>query len=101
MGEKQDAWLARVYGAAGDIDELRRAYDEWAATYDADVGVLGYINPAVVAGMVARHLEAGQGPILDAGAGTGIVGEVLAPLGYGPIAALDLSAGMLDTLPSL
>ncbi len=88
-------WLTRVYGA-GDNAELERAYDEWASAYDGDMGALGYLNPAVVAGMVGRHLRADAGEILDVGAGTGVIGEVLAAVGYGPLVAIDLSRGMLD-----
>ena len=88
-------WLARVYGAA-DNEVLERAYDAWAGDYDGDLGALGYLNPAVVAGMVGRHLAADAGEILDVGAGTGIIGEVLAALGHGPLVAIDLSEGMLE-----
>ena len=88
-------WLARVYGAA-DNEVLQRTYDEWAADYDGDVGALGYLNPAMMAGMVGRHQAAEAGEILDVGAGTGIVGEVLAAIGYGPLVAIDLSEGMLE-----
>lgn len=88
-------WLTRVYGA-GDNAELERVYDEWAEGYDGDVGALGYLNPAVMAGMVGRYLATDAGEILDAGAGTGIVGEVLAAAGYGPLVAIELSRGMLD-----
>ncbi len=89
------SWLNRVYGA-GDAAVLEAAYDEWAQNYDADVGQTGYLNPAMMAGMVARHLAADAGEILDVGAGTGIIGEVLAALDYGPLVAIDLSEGMLD-----
>ena len=92
---RYNEWLARVYGAS-DNEVLERAYDEWAGEYDGDVGALGYLNPAVVAGMVGRHLAADAGEILDAGAGTGIIGEVLAAVGYGPLVAIDLSEGMLE-----
>jgi len=34
--------------------------------------------------------------ILDAGAGTGMVGEVLTKLGYANLVAMDLSQGMLE-----
>ncbi len=37
----------------------------------------------------------GAGPLLDAGAGTGLIGEWLEILGYPVADALDLSAGML------
>jgi len=45
--------------------------------------------------MTARHLHDRASPILDAGAGTGRVGELLAILGYSHLVALDLSDAML------
>ena len=45
---------------------------------------------------MARHLPTGRGPILDAGCGTGLVGEALSVLGYDPVIGCDLSQGMLD-----
>ncbi len=94
MADKRAQWLERVYGAK-DPGELAQTYDEWAASYDIDVMSFGYLNPAVVAGMTARHVDRAAGEILDVGAGTGIIGEVLAALGYAPPAAIDLSGGML------
>lgn len=94
MADEREQWLQRVYGAES-ADELAAAYDEWAGTYDTDVMALGYLNPAVVSAMMTRHVAPGSGDVLDAGAGTGIIGEVLAALGYGPLVAIDLSDGML------
>ncbi len=37
-----------------------------------------------------------QARILDAGAGTGLVGEILANIGYNNLVAMDLSQGMLE-----
>jgi predicted TPR repeat methyltransferase len=72
--------LERVYGAKGN-DELRALYDDWAGRYDEDLQAFGYSYPPVIAGLVARYVRERAAPILDAGAGTGIVGEVLAILG--------------------
>jgi ubiquinone/menaquinone biosynthesis C-methylase UbiE len=94
MADAPGEWLERVYGAR-DPGELDRAYDAWAGTYDVDVMSLGYLNTAVVTAMTARHVGRQAGEILDVGAGTGIIGEVLAALGYAPLAAIDLSDGML------
>lgn len=88
--------LDRVYGAK-DVESLRRAYDEWAANYDVDlVDELGWMAPREAAGYLARHLEERDAPVLDAGAGTGLVGQALASHGFTHIEALDLSATMLE-----
>lgn len=88
--------IGGVYGAGGDTARLAAAYDAWAEGYDADVAALGYRYPVAVAGMAGRHIPEGIGPILDAGAGTGLMGEVLALLGHDDLVALDLSPGMLE-----
>jgi predicted TPR repeat methyltransferase len=84
-----------VVYAAKAPDEVARAYDDWAATYDADMAEAGYRHPAVGLALFARHVPRGAAPMLDAGAGTGLVGEWLGLIGYPQVEALDLSAGML------
>jgi len=91
---KGEEHLRAVY-AAGSNDELARLYDAWAKTYDDDLRAFGYTYPALIAGLVGRYVSVGATPILDAGAGTGIVGEVLAVLGYDEVTGIDLSDGML------
>ena len=87
--------LDAVYGATNP-EELSKAYDEWAKSYDSDMADVGYRHPAIAVGLVSRHLPAGSTPILDAGAGTGLVGELLDVMGYPVIDALDASEGMLE-----
>lgn len=86
--------LEQVYAARSN-DELRAIYDEWAAAYDSDLQAFGYSYPPAIAGLVARYVSEREAPILDAGAGTGIVGEVLAILGYTRLTGIDLSDAML------
>jgi len=86
--------LARVY-AAKTGEELREGYDGWAADYDAEMAALGYRLPELGAAFLARHIPKGEGPILDAGAGTGRAGEALAILGYPRLVGIDMSQEML------
>ena len=51
--------------------------------------------PFLIAAWVARYVPAGEGPLLDAGCGTGLSGPTLKALGYDDIAGLDLSQDML------
>lgn len=88
------AALELVYGARTP-EELSAAYAAWAASYDAETAALGYSLPFLIAAWVARHVPAGEGPLLDAGCGTGLSGPSLKALGYHDIAGLDLSADML------
>ncbi|MFN4272005.1 MAG: class I SAM-dependent DNA methyltransferase [Aliihoeflea sp.] len=87
--------LDSVYGASSPQDVAKR-YDEWAETYDAEMASLGYRHPTICLALLCRHLQPGAGPILDAGCGTGLIGEWLKIVGYSPAEALDLSQGMLD-----
>jgi predicted TPR repeat methyltransferase len=87
-------FLGSVYKAASP-GELARHYDAWASSYEADMAMAGYRHPAIVVALLARHLPAGAGPILDAGCGTGLVGEWLTVLGWPDIRGLDISAGMI------
>lgn len=89
-----DTALAKVY-AARTPEETAAGYDAWADSYEAEMMQAGYRHPAVALGLLARHQRPGAGPVLDAGAGTGMTGELLSILGYGPLTALDLSPGML------
>jgi ubiquinone/menaquinone biosynthesis C-methylase UbiE len=78
------------------VGETRALYDNWATSYERENLVKGYRTPWMGAAMMARHLPTGRGPILDAGCGTGLVGEALSILGYNPVIGCDLSQGMLD-----
>jgi SAM-dependent methyltransferase len=91
---KHAGLLGDVYGAktAGDVAAL---YDQWATTYDAEMAIAGYRHPTICLALLARHLAKGAAPLLDAGAGTGLIGEWLAIIGYPHVEALDISEGML------
>ena len=93
MNESQRR-LADAY-AIKDERQLVEQYDSWATDYDADLAACGYRMPPVISGLVVRHFPDTDAPILDAGSGTGILGEALHVLGYSDITAIDLSAGML------
>ncbi|BAV48789.1 SAM-dependent methyltransferase [Mesorhizobium sp. 113-1-2] len=93
--DKANAALDSVYGV--DTPEtLAQAYAAWAATYDSETASLGYLLPFLITAWVARYVPAGEGPLLDAGCGTGLSGPSLKALGYGDIAGLDLSDDMLE-----
>jgi predicted TPR repeat methyltransferase len=93
--DQANAALDAVY-SAGTPEALEKAYADWAATYDGETASLGYLLPFLIAAWVARHVPAGEGPLLDAGCGTGLAGPSLEALGYRDIAGLDLSGEMLE-----
>jgi predicted TPR repeat methyltransferase len=84
----------RLYDAR-DLDELRREYDRIAAAYDDElVDGLGWVTPGLVAETVSRLVPT-EAKVLDAGAGTGLLGIALADAGFEDVDALDISPGML------
>lgn len=92
--QKRADVLERVYGAK-TREDLEKAYDDWAERYDEDLFKFGYLFPSVAAGYVGRHVPAGA-KLVDAGAGTGLMGRILVAMEYPDITAFDLSRGMLD-----
>ena len=76
--------------------ELSDRYDQWARDYDSDLAEdFGYRSPQMAAEVFARYVPR-DARILDAGAGTGLVGDVLTGMGYRNLVAIDLSQGMLE-----
>jgi len=79
-----------------DNEELAERYDQWAESYDQELEEdYGWQIPQLMAEELS-HLTPRSGRILDAGAGTGLVGRYLGALGYGDLVAMDLSNEMLN-----
>ena len=88
--------LNKVY-TAKNHEELMDAYKDWASDYEADtVDAFGYVAHIESAKALDRVLDSKNARILDAGAGTGLVGEELQKMGYVRMDALDYSREMLD-----
>lgn len=88
--------LDKVY-TAQNHEQLMDAYKDWASDYDQDtVGRFGYVAHVASAEALDKVLDNHGAYILDAGCGTGLVGEELARMGYTTMDALDYSKEMLD-----
>ena len=76
-------------------EECARLYADWAASYDSGFAVgMEYRLPAHVAAAFLAH--GGDGPVLDVGAGTGLLAQQMREMGFaGDIDAADLSPEML------
>ena len=94
MNVTPELWKATY--EADSLEELNEAYRRWASAYDRDTcKVMGYVGPQVAAAMLDRYLPHEDCRILDAGCGTGLVGEALHRMGYADLEAMDCSPDML------
>ncbi|MEF2229302.1 MAG: class I SAM-dependent methyltransferase [Pseudodesulfovibrio sp.] len=88
--------LDKVY-TASNHEELMDAYKDWAGEYEKDtVGEFGYVAPEITAKALRRVVPDTNARILDAGCGTGLVGQILREKDYTAIDALDYSREMLE-----
>ena len=86
-------FLSEVYDLATP-DETRALYDDWSASYDAEITENGYATPRRIAEALAQFADPAQ-PVLDFGCGTGLSGLALKSVGFATIDGADLSADML------
>ncbi|QFT58069.1 biotin biosynthesis protein BioC [Sulfitobacter sp. THAF37] len=78
-------------------DDNRKLYADWAASYDSGFAAdMDYQLPRLVA-LVLAEIYQGAGPVLDLGAGTGLVADHMLMRGTFDIDALDISPQMLET----
>ena len=95
MKEKSKDRVQWVY-SSGSNEELSETYDEWAKDYDQDLSeTFGWIAPKTASDYLAKYVPK-HGLVLDAGAGTGLVGLSLAEHGYKNLIAMALSKEMLN-----
>ncbi|MEM6342097.1 MAG: methyltransferase domain-containing protein [Pseudomonadota bacterium] len=87
-------FLDKVYDAR-DGGETKALYDEWAASYDAEVTENGYVTPDRCARALKAQGADLKAPILDFGCGTGLSGLALRLAGFERIDGVDLSREML------
>ena len=94
MNERSEERVQWIYSSQNN-SELSERYDEWAKDYDKDLSeVFGWIAPKTASDYLAKYVEANSN-VLDAGAGTGLVGLALEEHGFQNLTAMDLSEGML------
>ncbi|MEM1075273.1 MAG: methyltransferase domain-containing protein [Pseudomonadota bacterium] len=87
-------FLNKAYKAR-DAASTRTLYDDWSASYDAEVEKNGYATPGRCAAALAQFIPDQSAPILDFGCGTGLSGLALRLAGFEQIDGLDLSEEML------
>ena len=82
--------------------EVEAFYDGWAdnGKYNRDMQDWNYTGPQECVGVLSDYLTDTQASILDAGCGSGLVGEALHERGYTCIDGVDLSNKLLDAVPN-
>lgn len=84
-----------VYNSQNN-QELSKNYDLWAKDYEQELDKkFGYLAPEPAVKLLVKYLPK-SAKILDAGAGTGLVGQLLKQRGYENLEGIDLSPGMLE-----
>lgn len=89
-----NGFLDKAYGAR-DAAQTRQLYDDWAASYETEVGANGYATPRRCAQALKTVLPDTSAPVLDFGCGTGLSGLALGLAGFETIDGVDLSDDML------
>ena len=77
--------------------DSKKLYKKWAETYDEDFALnSNYLSPKKISIFFNKHAKNTDAPILDVGAGTGLVGEFLYRTGNKKIIGIDISSEMLE-----
>jgi predicted TPR repeat methyltransferase len=96
-GRLQNTYDTNTATDAKSSQEVAEIYDNWAEDYEQRILSYGYSTHAVTSWFFGRYVKPEDGTtVLDAGAGTGLMGEVLAPLGYRDLVGIDISQNMLE-----
>ena len=95
MKQTPEKWKATY--EAKTPEELAEAYRCWAPEYDCDTcETMGYVGPMTAASLLNHYIENNEARVLDAGCGTGLVGEALRNMGYENVDGTDYSRNMLE-----
>ena len=82
---------------AVDLVELEHIYKNWAKKYEDDViNLAGYVGHLITSELLLSYLSNTQTKILDAGCGTGLVGEILNKNSFKNLIGVDFSQEMLN-----
>ena len=83
-------------------DEVRDLYDDWSKNdkYNQDMIDWEYSGPREVVSAFLPHASNKGIKILDAGCGSGLVGEELSKEGYSIIYGADIAAKLMNSIPA-
>ena len=96
MSDKKDYDLKDAYSVSTPEDN-KALYRDWAETYDTNFAEQrGYNYPSHIAKLYQHHQNTSDTPILDVGAGTGLVGQALSLVTGNDMDGIDISPEMLE-----
>jgi ubiquinone/menaquinone biosynthesis C-methylase UbiE len=94
-----NSMISTIYDTlhAADSVELEHIYKNWAKKYEDDViNLAGYVGHLITSELLLSYLSNTQTKILDAGCGTGLVGEILNKNSFQNLIGVDFSQEMLN-----
>ena len=97
--KKTKRMISSIYDTlnAYDADELEGIYKNWAVNYESDViNLAGYVGHLITSDLLLNYFHDTGAKVLDAGCGTGLVGEILFKNNFRNIEGVDFSQEMLD-----
>ncbi|WP_372896353.1 tetratricopeptide repeat protein [Stieleria sp.] len=95
--QESEALKVEALPARASDEYVREVFDQFAETFDEQLKSLDYAAPRLLRSMIAELGLSADGSlsILDAGCGTGLMGDLLRPFAS-RLVGVDLSAGMLQ-----
>ena len=97
--KKTKNMIATIYDTlhAANLDELEGIYKNWASDYESDViNLAGYVGHLITSDLLLNYLRNTESIVLDAGCGTGLVGETLYKNNFRNMDGVDFSQEMLN-----
>ena len=79
-----------------NLDELKDLYKNWNDYENDVINLAGYVGHLVTTDTLLKYLKNKKSKILDAGCGTGLVGQILNKNNYKNIVGVDFSQEMID-----
>ncbi len=94
--KKKKIGYDEAYSVKTPEDSIK-LYKKWAKTFDKDFALSSnYVSHIKISSFFKKYSRKVDIPILDVGAGTGLVGECLHEMGYKKIIGIDISPEMLE-----